>query len=298
MPCKTIVSKTKNRYWFGADYNMNIYRGCCHGCIYCDSRSDCYRVADFETVKAKENVSEIIKRDLSKLRRKGVVATGAMSDPYNPFEKELNITGKALMLLDAYHFGVAVATKSPLITRDLDIFQSIKEHSPVICKITITTADDVLSKKIERNVAPSGERFAAISKLSENGIFCGILMMPILPYINDTEENIVKIVRLASECGANFVMPSFGMTLRDSQREYYYEQLDKYFPDLKEKYIKTFKDYYQCNSQNGKKLYSVFVKECEQHKLLYKMQDIIKAYKAPYEIKPLDLFDLLKNGEL
>lgn len=276
---------------------MNIYRGCCHGCIYCDSRSDCYREVDFDTVKAKENALEVIKKDLSKLRRKGVVATGAMSDPYNPFESELNLTGKALMLLNALHFGVAIATKSPLITRDIDILQSIKEHSPVICKITITTADDALSQKIERNAAPSSERFAAISRLSESGIFCGVLMMPILPFINDTEENIIGIVKAAAASGANFVLPSFGMTLRDSQREYYYEQLDKYFPGLKEKYIKAFKNYYQCHSPKSKKLYSVFVSECKKYNLLYKMQDIINAYKAPYEISPLNFFDLLSSGD-
>ena len=298
IPCKTIVAKTKNHYWFGTDHNMNIYRGCCHGCIYCDSRSDCYREVDFDTVKAKENALEVIKSDLSKLRRKGVVATGSMSDPYNPFESGLNLTGKALMLLDAFRFGVAIATKSPLITRDIDLLQSIKEHSPVICKITITTSDDVLSKKIERSAAPSSERFAALSKLSQNSIFCGVLMMPILPFINDTEENIVGITRATAASGAKFIMPSFGMTLRDSQRAYYYEQLDKYFPAIKAKYIRAFNDYYQANSPNSKKLYSIFASECQKHKLLFEMQDIIKAYKSPHEIEPLDLFDLLNNRDI
>jgi DNA repair photolyase len=146
---KTIVTKTKSNGWFGCDYNMNIYRGCSHGCIYCDSRSDCYRVTDFDTVRAKENALRIISDDLRRKVKTGVVATGAMSDPYNLFEKELRLTRRALELIAAYGFGIAIDTKSDLITRDLDILQEISRNAPALCKLTITTADDGLCRKIE-----------------------------------------------------------------------------------------------------------------------------------------------------
>lgn len=142
------------------DYNMNIYKGCCHGCIYCDSRSECYHVENFDKVRAKENALQIIRDDLRRKVKKGVIGTGAMSDPYNPFEEKLCLTRHALELVDAYEFGIAIATKSPLITRDADILSGIKEHSPVLCKITITTADDELSKK---NRARSGCLRGAVS---------------------------------------------------------------------------------------------------------------------------------------
>ena len=197
---------------------MNIYKGCCHGCIYCDSRSDCYGIEDFDRVRIKENSINLIEKDLKSKRKKGIVATGAMSDPYNPFEEKFLLTRKALELIDKYNYGAAIATKSDLIIRDIDVLKRIKEHSPVLCKITITTADDELSKKIEPNVCLSSERFKAIKKLSDEGIYTGILLMPILPFINDTEENIISIVRKAKENGAKFVYPAFGVTLRSNQR--------------------------------------------------------------------------------
>jgi DNA repair photolyase len=172
---KTIVTRTKSTAWFGTEYNMNIYKGCCHGCIYCDSRSDCYHVGDFDRVRTKENALAIIRDDLRRKTKTGVVSTGAMSDPYNPFEEELQLTRHALELINAYHFGVAIDTKSPLVTRDIDVFKEIKEHSPVLVKITITSADDGLCQKIEPNVAVSSERFKAVKELSDNGIYCGVL---------------------------------------------------------------------------------------------------------------------------
>lgn len=167
IPAKTIISNyASNNEWFGTNFNMNIYKGCCHGCIYCDSRSDCYQINDFDTVKAKEN---------------------------------------ALELIDAFGFGTAIATKSPLITRDIDILKDIKEHSPVLCKVTITTTDDKLCRIIEPNVAPASKRFEAIHQLSKAGLFAGVLLMPVLPYINDTEENILSIVRQTANSGGKFI---------------------------------------------------------------------------------------------
>lgn len=221
IPAKTIVTKTKApSKWFGIDYNMNIYKGCCHGCIYCDSRSDCYGVGHFDQVRAKEKALEIIRDDLRRKTRSGVVGTGAMSDPYNPFERELELSRHALELCDAFGFGAAIATKSTLLTRDIDVLQSIAEHSPVLIKVTITTAEDELAAKIEPNVSRPTERFKMIEKLSGAGLYTGILLMPVLPFIEDNRENIGEIVRRAQMSGAKFIYPAFGMTLRGNQRDW------------------------------------------------------------------------------
>jgi len=288
--CKTIVAKTKNGLWFGSDYNMNIYRGCCHGCIYCDSRSDCYRDPDFDTVKAKENALQVIETDLLRLRRKGVVATGAMSDPYNPLERELGLTSGALRLLLRHGFGVSITTKSPDVASDADILQGISERAPVIVKVTVTAADDALCRKIERNIAPSSERYKAINALSKRGIYCGVLLMPLLPYITDNEKNMIEIVCAAKDNGARFVFPSFGVTLRGNQRQYFFDRLDESFPEMKGKYIKRFGSSYFCPSPECDKLYAAFAAACEKSGLLYRMTDIIDGYKTE-RISQLNFFN-------
>lgn len=292
---KTIVNQTKNGEWFGTDYNMNIYRGCCHGCIYCDSRSACYGIEEFDRVRAKGDALRIIRDDLRRKVKKGVIGTGAMSDPYNPFEKELCLTRHALELVNAYEFGIAIDTKSPLIVRDADILEEIREHSPVLCKITITAAEDELSAKVEPGAAVSSERFGAVAKLRERGIFAGILMMPVLPFLEDNEENVLKIVRRGAECGCNFIYPAFGMTMRQNQRQYYYKKLEELFPgeELVGKYRKRYGDSYQCTSLKAAQLYEQFAAECEKHGILYRMKDIIHAYKGNYGENQLSLFDFI-----
>ena len=257
---KTIVAKTKApSQWFGTDYNMNIYKGCCHGCIYCDSRSDCYQIDDFDKVRAKEDALRIIRNDLRRKVKR----------------------------------GVAVATKSTLMERDIDILQSIAEHSPVLCKITITTADDVLAKKIEPNVASSSGRFEMIRKLSAAGLYSGILLMPVLPFLEDSKENVGEIITRAEDAGAKFIYPAFGMTLRGNQRDWYYDKLERLFPGegLAEKYRRQYGNYYECRSPKAKRLWEYFVQECEKRGIVYRMQDIIHGYKKKYEITQLSLFD-------
>ncbi|MGL5150655.1 MAG: radical SAM protein [Clostridium sp.] len=291
---KSLVSGyIENCSWFGVNYNMNIYKGCCHGCIYCDSRSECYGVKDFDRVRAKDNSTQIIRKDLKSKRNKGVIGTGAMSDPYNPFEKKYELTREALKVINENGFGASIITKSPLIKRDIDILKKIKEHSPVLCKITITTYDDELCRKIEQNVAPSSERFEAIRELSANGIYSGVLLMPILPFINDTEENIRNIVRKTYECGGKFIFAyGMGLTLRGNQREHFYMKLLSSFPKdkLPEKYINMYGNNYECGSPRGEELWRVFKSECEKYGLVYKMGDIIEGYKKGYEKEQLTLF--------
>ncbi|MCL2563648.1 MAG: radical SAM protein [Oscillospiraceae bacterium] len=283
IPAKTIISRVKAASaWFGAEYNMNIYRGCSHGCIYCDSRSDCYRNHDFDTVKAKENALELIRDELRRKVQTGVIATGSMSDPYNLAERDLKLTRHALELIHAYDFGVAIATKSALAARDGDVLQDIKSHSPTLVKISITTADDTLASKIEPHVSTPTERFEALRILAGQGIYCGVLMMPVLPFLEDTEENVLAIIRKAKEAGAKFVFPAFGMTLRPGNREYYYRKLDEVFPGVKEKHIKRYGDRYQCTSPHAKKLWSIATAECVRLGLLYDMRTITRQYKAGY----------------
>jgi DNA repair photolyase len=291
IPAKTILSGyTNGDAWFGNNYTMNIYKGCCHGCIYCDSRSECYHVENFDEVRAKENALALLTYELKSKRRTGVIGTGAMSDPYNPFEKEFCLTKGALELINAHRFGVSIATKSDLIARDIEVLKSINTHSPVLIKLTITTANDMLCKKIEPNVAESSRRFSVIRKLSESGIFAGILLMPVLPFLEDNEDNISKIIRLAYENGAKFIYPAFGVTLRQNQREWYYKKLDEHFPGMKQRYIDQFGNAYECHSPKAKALSRLFQEECDEFNILYKMEDIINAYKRGYGDNQLSLF--------
>lgn len=273
------------------DYNMNIYKGCCHGCIYCDSRSDCYGVDRFDQVRAKENALEIIRNDLRRKTRRGVVGTGAMSDPYNPFERKLKLSRHALELCDAFEFGAAIATKSSLLERDIDVLQSIADHSPVLLKITVTTAEDDLAAKIEPRVSRPSDRFGTMKKLSAAGLYTGILLMPVLPFIEDNRDNIGEIIRRAEEAGARFIYPAFGMTLRGNQRVWYYQKLDELFPGegLIEAYQKKYGEYYECISPNARKLWEYFSEECRKRQIVYRMEDIISQYKRPYKVTQMTL---------
>lgn len=284
---KSILQKASHgEEWFGIDYNMNLYKGCSHGCIYCDSRSNCYQVEDFDRVRAKANEIEILNYELKSKRKKGVIGIGAMSDTYNPFEKKYEITRQALKLISNYHFGVSIETKSNLIIRDIDLFQQINKTSDVILKFTITTANDELSKKIEPGVCVSSERFKAMKQLSDAGLFVGTLLTPILPFITDSEENIREVIKLSAENGAKFVFSMGGVTLRENQRDYFFGKLDQLFPSLKEKYIRNFGNQYFCYSPN-QNLKHVFQEACKKYGLLYKMEDIIKSYKKSDDIEQL-----------
>jgi len=275
VPAKSIVYKNQSpSAWFGLDYNMNIYRGCSHGCIYCDSRSTCFQNPEFNTVKVKENALQIVRDDLRRKVKTGVVGTGAMSDPYNPFEEHLKLTRNSLELLNAFGFGASLTTKSALIIRDIDILKDIQVHSPVIVMISITTADDELSKQLEPSVSATSERFNALRLLADSGIYCGVFIIPMLPFITDSTENLTKLTHMAKDAGANFVYTHMGMTLRSGSREYFYEHLDTILPGVKEKYVKCFGFRKNFKSLNSKKLWNVLESECAKLGLLYDMKAI------------------------
>jgi len=269
---------------------MNIYRGCSHGCIYCDSRSDCYGVNGFDEIAVKENALEIIEKELRSKIKKGIIGTGAMSDPYNPLEAQYNLTENALKLIHRYGFGVNITTKSDLVTRDIGLLKQISTHSPAGVGITITSANDDLSVKIEPSAPPSSRRFAAIKRLAENNIYAGILMMPVLPFISDSPENILSIVSLASENGAKFIFPGFGMTLRAGQREYYYQSLDILYPGLKERYMQTFGASYECVLPWYSKLKKLFSEECHRKGIVYSMDQIISGIHSISQVKQMTFF--------
>lgn len=292
IPAKHILTRNKSTDWFGTDHTMNLYRGCPHGCIYCDSRSECYRDDDFDRVKVKEKALELLRDELRRKTRPAFIAMGSMSDPYNPLEKELELTRKSLMLIHAYEHGVAVCTKSDLITRDADLYNHIQERAPVICKLTVTTTDDALAAKLEPGAPSPTRRLRALESLSRRGIFAGVVLMPVLPFLEDSIENVLTVVDAAADAGARFVYPAFGMTLRDRQRAYYYDRLVQQFPGVRERYEKQYGDRYWCTSPRAKELWTAFSRRCGERGLLYEMKHIVSAAKRPYGESQFTFFDM------
>ncbi|MCB8920277.1 MAG: radical SAM protein [Ardenticatenaceae bacterium] len=260
--------------WFGLKYNMNLYRGCQHQCIYCDSRSECYQVENFSDILYKENAIELLANELARKRVKGTIGTGSMNDPYMPIEAKIQLTRRALELIARFRFPVHIITKSDLVLRDLDLLRRINEVYTAV-SFTITTADDQLAKRLEPAASPPSARLRAIKILAENGILTGITMMPILPFIQDNEENITQIVTQAHEHGASYILPSFGVTLRDRQRLYYYNKLDRHFPGLRQRYERQFGNNYFAPANNYEKLKAVFADLCEH----YGIEQRIRPYQ-------------------
>lgn len=292
---KQVLQKNKTLDWFGADYCVNLYRGCAHGCIYCDSRSSCYNDFEFDTIKPKRNAIEILEKELCSKKKKGIIDTGAMNDPYNALELKLEYTKNFLILADRYGFGVSITTKSDAILRDTYLLKQIAKKNPVICEFTITTTDDNLCQLLEPRAPVSSKRFDALKKLVDEDLFAGIVLMPVLPFIEDTPENIDAIVEKAASAGAHFIYPYFGVTLRHNQREYYYQQLNKIFPkaDLHNKYMSYFGNQYECISPRIVELQNLFETKCRKYNILFKMDEIVMCYKKRYESKQLSIFDYL-----
>ena len=272
--------------WFGATHNMNIYKGCNQGCIYCDSRSNCYQIKEFDRVKAKQNAPIKIDAELKNKRNKCVISMGGMSDPYNHLEETLEYTKSALQSILKYGHGVSIITKNTRVLRDVDLLLEINQSMPVSIGFTITTGNDRLQNRIERNVSSTSERFQAIQEIRKHGLYAGILMMPILPFINDTIENITSIVEQAHKVDAKYIYPSFGVTLRDNQRQYYFEKIG---PELTQKYINEFGDSYMCVSPNHKELKQHFQTLCKKYGIVYKMKDIVEGTKNHIKKQQLTL---------
>jgi len=268
---KTLLSSSKRPDpWFGIQYTMNLYRGCQHQCIYCDSRSECYQIENFADVIVKVNAIDLLKKELPRKRLKGTIGTGSMSDPYLPLEATRGLTAQALEVIAEHQFPIHALTKSDLVLRDLDILRMISKVYAAI-SFTITTADDDLGKKVEPGAPLVSRRFAAMAQLAGAGLLTGVLLMPVLPFIEDNPENISAIVTHAKECGASYVLAAFGVTLRDRQRAYYYTQLDRLFPGLRQQYERQYGDRYSAAARGAKRLEQIFKETCERHGLATRM---------------------------
>ena len=271
------------------DNGMNLYRGCTHGCIYCDSRSKCYQMDHaFEDIEVKENALELLDKALLSKKKRCMIGTGAMTDPYVPLEEKLRMTRSALEIIERHGFGVAIQTKSCRILRDLDVLKKINDKSKAVVQMTLTTHDDVLCRILEPNVSVTSERVAALKQFRDAGIPTVVWLCPILPYINDTRENIEGILHSCMDAGVKGILCfNMGLTLREGNREYFYMQLDRHFPGMKQRYIRSFGNAYELNSHRNEELMRLFHRTCEKAGILHDNREIF-AYLHGFPEKEPD----------
>ena len=269
-----------------AQNGMNLYRGCRHGCIYCDSRSACYRMEHpFEDIEVKQNALILLEDALRRKRRPCMIATGSMSDPYTPPEEELRYTRRALELILQYGFGMTLLTKSSLVLQDLDLLQRINSQTKCVVQMTLTTWEESLCRILEPNVSTTTERFAALMKLKEAGIPTVVWLCPILPFLNDTAENINRLLDCCEQAGVRGIVQfGMGVTLRQGNREYFYRQLDRHFPGLKERYIRTYGNAYVLESPNSRDLLELLHRRCRDAGILHDNPSVFR-YLQEMEIK-------------
>jgi len=275
-------------------YGMNIYRGCSHGCIYCDSRSKCYQFTHaFEDIEVKQNAPELLEQALKSKRQKCMIGTGSMSDPYMHCEEQLGLTRKCLEIICKYGFGAAVQTKSDRILRDIDLLEEINRRAKCVVQITLTTYDDDLCKILEPNVCNTKRRIEVLEAMRERGIPTVVWLTPILPFINDTEENIRPILEACARARVKGIICfDMGLTLREGDREYYYAALDRHFPGLKEKYIRTYGGAYEVPSPDSGELMRLFRSFCKDHGILYTPEECFDYLQTlPEKYRQLSLLD-------
>lgn len=286
---KTILNHVKQPdTWFGLKYNMNLYRGCQHQCIYCDSRSDCYQLGDLSQIRVKTNALELLGDALPRKRILGTIGFGSMNDPYMPVERQYRLVRGALEIISQHGFPVHILTKSDLVLRDLDLLQAIARVYAAV-SFTITTTDDSLAARLEPGAPRPSARLQAMRALAEAGILTGVTMMPLLPFLEDDPDNLIRIVREAQAHGASYIIPAFGVTLRSGSRDYFYQKLDDLYPGVKERYIQSFGNSYQCGLPNWRELDQVFRQEMEAAGMAIKIP-VYQPRKRSREIPQLPLF--------
>ncbi len=279
----------------GGQYGMNIYRGCSHGCIYCDSRSKCYQFTHpFEDIEVKQNAPELLEKALRSKRKKCMIGTGAMSDPYMHCEEDLQLTRKCLEIILNNGFGIAIQTKSDRILRDIDLLSDINRTAKCVVQMTLTTYDDELCGILEPNVCNTKRRIEVLEEMQERGIPTIVWMTPILPFINDTEDNIAAILNECVRTGVKGVIDfGMGLTLREGDREYYYAALDRFFPGLKEQYIKRYGNAYELPSPNAKELTRLFKKICKDNGIMSNPDECFGyMQELPDKYKQISIFDM------
>lgn len=267
-----------------AQNGMNIYRGCSHGCIYCDERSTCYQMDHpFEDIEVKINAPMLLEQALRKKRKRCMIGTGAMSDPYLHLEKKLGLTRRCIELIDAYGFGLAIQTKSDLILRDLDLLKSINQKTKCVVQMTLTTFDEMLCKKLEPNVCTTARRIEVLNIMKEEGIPTVVWMTPILPFINDTKDNIKHLLDACKQADVYGIITfGLGLTLRDGDRQYFYRKLDEHFPGVKEQYINRYGNAYELPIPKERELYAMLQQECKAAGMEWR-SDVIFDYMRQFE---------------
>lgn len=273
---------------------MNLYRGCVHGCVYCDSRSRCYQFSHaFEDVEVKRNAPQLLESALRARGRACMICTGSMSDPYQPCEEELRLTRRCLEIIERYGFGASVITKSDLVLRDLDLFEHINRRSRSVLQMTLTVSDEGLSRILEPNVCTSAARYAVLKEFQRRKIPTVVWMTPLLPFLTDTQENVRRLLDWCFDAGVKgIVCFGAGMTLREGNREYYYRALDRHFPGLSEKYRRTYANAYEVPSPDHAALMRLFHTACEKHGVLHEAEDCFRFIAAmPERTAQLSLFD-------
>ena len=279
----------------GGRYGMNIYRGCSHGCIYCDSRSRCYQFTHpFEDIEVKQNAPDLLEKALRSKRRRFMIGTGAMSDPYMHCENELRLTRKCLEIIMKYGFGAAIQTKSDRILQDIDLLDQINRNAKCVVQITLTTYDDELCRILEPNVCNTKQRIVVLEEMQKRGIPTVVWLTPILPFINDTEENITSILYECVRTGVKGIIDfGMGLTLREGSREYFYTALDKHFPGMKARYIRQYGNAYELTSPNAGKLTALFRRICAANSIMDSPEDCFRFMNALSEKNPqMSIFDL------
>ena len=272
---------------------MNIYRGCSHGCIYCDSRSTCYNMSHaFEDIEVKQNAPQLLEKALRSKRKKCMIGTGSMSDPYMPAEAELKLTRRCLELIEQYQFGATVLTKSDMILRDADLLASINEQQKAVVQMTMTTYDDDLCRIVEPNVCPTSRRFEVLMEMKRLGIPTVVWLSPFLPYINDTEDNLKGLLDYCAEAGVKgIVCFGIGMTLREGNREYFYAALDRHFEGLSRRYRREYGNSYEIVSPEHGRLMSKFNDFCEKYGIIHDFNECFSYLnELPEKYQQLTLF--------
>jgi DNA repair photolyase len=279
----------------GGRCGMNIYRGCSHGCIYCDSRSKCYQFTHpFEDIEVKQNAPMLLEAALKSKRKKCMIGTGSMSDPYMHCETELELTRKCIEIIHRYGFGLAIQTKSDRILRDIDLLDDINKDTKCVVQMTLTTYDDKLCSILEPNVCNTKRRLEVLKMMQERGIPTIVWITPILPFINDTEENVRQILEACVKVGVKGIIDfGMGLTLREGDREYFYAALDKHFPGMKKRYIETYGNAYDLPSPDSGKLTGILKEICMENNMMYKTDDCFRYMNEfPEKYKQMSLFDV------
>jgi len=279
----------------GRYYGMNIYRGCTHGCIYCDSRSKCYQFTHpFEDIEVKQNAPELLEKALKSKRKKCMIGTGAMSDPYMHCEEDLRLTRRCLEIIQENGFGVTIQTKSYRILRDIDLLSEINRSAKCVVQMTLTTYDDGLCRILEPNVCNTKRRIEVLEEMRKKGIPMIVWLTPILPFINDNEDNIKAILNECVRVGVKGIIDfGMGLTLREGDREYYYAALDKYFPGMKERYIRMYGNSYELPSPNAKELKGLFQRICKDNGILSTPDECFRfMQELPDKYQQMSIFDL------